>query len=69
MYKDIAEYNDKASDDVSFALAGALAEMMYSYNPDDENSLPENQWLKHFNLVNDEGSLVNDKEELVDLER
>lgn len=68
VYKDIAEYNDKASDDVSFALAGALAEMMYSYNPDDENSLPENQWLKHFNLVNDEGSLVNDKEELVDLE-
>ena len=68
VYKDIAEYNDKASDDVSFALAGALAEMMYSYNPDDENSLPENQWLKHFNLVNDEGSLVNDKEQLVDLE-
>lgn len=68
VYKDIDEYNNKASDDISFALAGALAEMMYSYNPDDENSLPENQWLKHFNLVNDKGSLVNDKEELVDLD-
>jgi len=68
VYKTIDEYNQKASDDVSFTLAGSLAEMMYSYDPNDENSLPENQWLSHFSLVNKDGSLVNDKEELVDLE-
>lgn len=68
VYNNIDEYNDKASDETSYALAGALAEMMYSYDPNDENSLPENQWLSHFSLVNEDGSLVNDKEELVDLE-
>ena len=68
VYKDIEDYNNRASDEIAFAAAGALAEMMYSYDPENENNLPENQWLKHFELINEEGSLIDDDKDLVDLE-
>jgi len=68
VYNDIEDYNERASDEIGFSAANALAELLYNYDALSQDNLPENQWLKHFNLVNDEGSLVNDKEELVDLE-
>lgn len=67
VYNGIADYNEKASDEIAFSAANALAEMMYNYDPSNEKTLPENQWLKHFNLVNDEGSLIDDDQNLVDL--
>lgn len=68
VYNNIEDYNNRASDEIAYAAAGALAEMMYSYDPSSEQTLPENQWLKHFNLVNEEGQLVDNNEKLVDLD-
>jgi hypothetical protein len=66
VYKDVEDYNQKSSDQIAFAAAGALAEMMYQIDTKFEEGLPENKFLKKFNLVNDELSLVNRDGVLVD---
>ena len=68
VYKDVEDYNQKSSDEVAFAAAGALAEMMYQVDTKFEENLPENKFLKKFNLVNDELSLVNKAGVLVDVD-
>lgn len=68
VYSSIEEYNKKNSDEIAFAAASALAEMLYQVDNKFEESLPENKWLKKFNLVNEDLSLVNKNGELVDLE-
>lgn len=68
VYNNIDDYNNRASDEIAFAAAGALAEMMYSYDPSSEQNLPENQWLKHFSLVDDDGRLVDGDSSLVDID-
>jgi hypothetical protein len=67
VYKDVEDYNQKSSDQIAFAAAGALAEMMYQVDTKFEEGLPENKFLKKFNLVNDELSLVNKDGVLVDV--
>lgn len=68
VYNGIDDYNEKSADEIAFAAASALASLMYNYTSDTEKSLPENKWLMHFNLVNEDLSLVNDKKELIDLD-
>ena len=68
VYNGIEDYNGKSSDEVAFAAAGAIAEMMYNYDPKTEEALPENQWLKTFELVDDNLSLVNEDKKLIDLD-
>jgi hypothetical protein len=41
---------------------------MYAIDKDFESNLPENKFLKTFNFVNEELSLVNDKGQTVDVE-
>lgn len=59
-YSGIDDYNQKSSDEFSFVAASALAEMLYQIDPKIEESLPENKWLKQFNLVDDNLNLVKD---------
>lgn len=68
IFSSIDEYNQKSSDEIAFAAASALAEILYQIDSKFEESLPENIWLKDFNLVNEELSLVNKDGQLVDLE-
>lgn len=68
VYTSIEEYNKKSSDEIAFSAASALAEMLYQVDSKFEESLPENKWLKKFNLVNQDLSLVNKNGELVDLD-
>ena len=68
VYNGIEDYNNKSSDEIAFAAAGAIAEMMYNYDPKNDEILPENQWLKKFELVDENLSLVNEDKKLVDLE-
>ena len=68
VYKSLEEYDEKSDDEIAFAAATAMAEMLYSLDQDFEKSLPENKFLKKHHFTNDEGSLVNDKGETVDLE-
>lgn len=66
VYKDVDDYNSKSADEIAFAAASALGDMMYQLDSKFEENLPENKWLKRFNLINEDLSLVNTDGELVD---
>jgi hypothetical protein len=66
VYKDIDDYNQKSTDQVSILGATNLAQLLYQYDTKFEESLPENVWLKQFNLVNEKLELVDEKGDLVD---
>lgn len=68
VYKDLEDYKAKADSEPAFTAAGTLAGMLYSVDKDFEAKLPENKFLKMFNYVNDDLSLVNTDGETVDLE-
>lgn len=68
VYTDLEDYKQNADSDIGFAAASALAGLIYSVDKDFEARLPENKFLKTFNFVNDDLSLVNDKGEMVDAE-
>lgn len=68
VYKDIEDYNQRSSDEVSILGASNLAQLLYQYDSKFEESLPENVWLKKLGLVNDNLELVDDQGNLVDQE-
>lgn len=68
VYNNLDEYRQKADDEIAFTAASTLAGMLYSVDRDFEAKLPENKFLKMFNFVNDDLSLVNQSGETVDLE-
>jgi hypothetical protein len=68
VYTSLDDYKEKADSEIGFAAATALASMLYSVDKNFEAKLPENKFLKMFNFVNDDLSLVNDKGETVDLD-
>ena len=43
-----------------------LAQLIYQYDTKFEETLPENVWLKKFDIVNDKLEFVNDSGDLVD---
>jgi len=59
-FSGIDDYNQQSSDTFAFKAAATLAEMMYQLDTNMENSLPENKWLRSFNLVDDNLNLVKD---------
>ena len=59
VYKSFEEYNGKSADEIAFAAATALGEMLYSLDSSFEKNLPENKFLSKFGLVNDDLSLVD----------
>lgn len=67
VYKDVDDYNSRNADEIAWAAASALGQMLYQLDTKFEENLPENKWLKKFNLVNEDLSLVNDTGELVDV--
>lgn len=68
VYKTLDDYNENADDEVAFAAAAGLGQMMYSLDSSYEQELPENQFLKKFNLVDDELSLVDKDGHRVDVD-
>jgi hypothetical protein len=66
VYKNLEDYKDRADSEIGFSAATALAGLIYSVDRDFEAKLPENKFLKMFNFVNEELTLVNDKGEMVD---
>ena len=68
VYKDIEDYNSKSADEVAFAAASKLGEVIFGLDGKFEQNLPENKWLKKFNLVDADLSLVNKQGQLVDKE-
>lgn len=53
VYSSIEDYNSKSNDEIAFAAAGRLGEMLYSIDTNYEKNLPENKWLLGFKLVDE----------------
>lgn len=68
VYNSLEEYQSRADAEPAFTVATTLAGMLYSVDRDFEAKLPENKFLKMFNYVNEDLSLVNKEGETVDLE-
>jgi len=68
VYNSLEDYSAKADDEVAYAAANALAQMMYSIDKEFEEKLPENKFLKKFNFVNGDLSLVDAENNLVDID-
>jgi len=68
VYNSLEEYENNSDDEVAFAAAAALGEMVYNLDKSYEESLPENQFLKRFNLVDEDLSLVDRKGNKVDVD-
>jgi len=68
VYKDLDDYVQNSDGDVGYAAATALAQLMYSIDKDFESRLPENKFLKMFNYVNEDLTLVNTDGNMVDAE-
>ena len=66
VYADLDEYKKRSSDEIAFAAASMLGDILYNLDSSFEANLPENQWLKAFDLVDEDLSLVNTEGELVD---
>ena len=57
-----------ADDEISFNAAAALGELVYKLDRSYEESLPENQFLKKYNFVDEDLSLVDDEGNRVDVD-
>lgn len=69
LFESYEDYNSKGANAEAVAAAQLLAQMVYNLDEEFENKLPENKFLKQFNLIDDDGSLINPKtKELIDLD-
>ena len=58
-FEDIDDYKRKSSDTVAIKAAGEMANILYDLDPQFENNLPENKFLKQYKFVDEELRLVN----------
>jgi len=61
-----ADYDASADQPWVIEAAGELAGMIYGLDPDYDNKLEENKFLKEFNFVDEDLRFVNDEGHLVD---
>lgn len=59
VYSSLEDYSEKADETIAFAAAATLAQMLYALDPNFEADLPENQFLKKFNYVDDNFNLLD----------
>ena len=59
VYSNMEDYDQKADDELAFAAATGLAEMLYAVDKDFESKLPENKFLKRFDYVDEDLSLID----------
>lgn len=69
VYKDFDDYNSRSADELAFAAAQILAEMVYNIDAGFEKNLPENVFLSKYGLVDEELSLIDPNTgHLIDIE-
>jgi len=69
LFESYEDYNQKGTNAESIAAAQILANMVYNLDSDFEDKLPENQFLKKFDLLDDNNQLVDPNTgDLVDIE-
>lgn len=68
VYKNLEDYEERSDDELAFSAAAALGEIVYNLDKSYEESLPENQFLKKFHLVNDDLALIDTSGNRVDVD-
>ena len=63
-----SDYDKNADNAWVIEASSHLAGMLYGLDPDYDKGLPENEFLKEFNLVNDDLRLINEDGHLIDSE-
>lgn len=58
-YTDFDDYQEKSNDQASVDAAKHVGELVYEIDPEYENSLTENRFLKRFNFVDDKNQLID----------
>ena len=67
-FNNIEEYDEVAAEPWAIEAASELANMLYDLDPEYDNNLPENKFLKDYEFVDKDLRLVNDDGHLVDSE-
>jgi len=66
VYGDLDSYLKASTEETAIQGAQSLARLVYGLSDDYESKLPENQFLKEFDFVDDKLRLINDDGKLVD---
>jgi hypothetical protein len=66
VFNSLDDYLNRSSEDYAVVGASKLAELLYNLNSNFENNLEENQFLREFNFVDDQGRLINEDGKLID---
>jgi len=66
VFKDMEDYLNRSTEEVSLLGAQNLANMLYGLDNDYESNLPENKFLKKYKFVDDQLRLVDKKGRLID---
>ena len=67
-FNNMEEYDAEADQPWAVEAASVLANMLYDLDPNYDNNLPENKFLKEYEFVDGDLRLVNDDGHLVDVE-
>jgi hypothetical protein len=66
VFKDMEDYLNRSTEEISLLGAQNLANMLYGLDNDYESNLPENKFLKKYKFVDDQLRLVDKKGRLID---
>jgi hypothetical protein len=66
LFDSLESYDKKATEPYVIAGAGQLAQMMYNLDPEYDNNLPENKFLRDYKFADKENRLINNDGKLVD---
>lgn len=67
LFTSVKDYEEKQNQQFAIDAATALAELIHGYDKSQEINLIENQWLRQFKFADDQGRLINNKNQLVDV--
>jgi hypothetical protein len=68
VWEDLTEYDDDGDQPWAAQAAGELASLIYEIDPNYDNTLEENKFLKAYNFANKENQLVNEDGHLIFLD-
>jgi len=66
LFDTLESYDKKAAEPYVISGAGQLAQMMYNLDPDYDNNLPENKFLRDYKFADKSNRLINKEGNLVD---
>ena len=59
VFEDLAQYDKKGDEPWAIEAASELASLIYELDPNYDNTLEENKFLKNYNFANKENELIN----------